>query len=117
MEWVEKEPSYFFKLSEWQQPLLDFYEKNPGFIAPDSRKNEAVSFVSGGLRDLSISRCSAALFGGFWGGLSGGLCLCCAVIFRDFLCCAALRCAELRFLCFAVFSGLFLDYLLMWLNL
>ncbi|CAN0299600.1 unnamed protein product [Pylaiella littoralis] len=58
VEWVEKEPSYFFKLSEWQQPLLDFYEKNPGFIAPESRRNEAVAFVSGGLRDLSISRTS-----------------------------------------------------------
>lgn len=56
MEWVEKEPSYFFKLSEWQQPLLDFYAENPHFIAPESRRNEAVSFVSGGLRDLSISR-------------------------------------------------------------
>eukprot|EP00752_Nemacystus_decipiens_P002370 g2239.t1 len=58
VEWVEKEASYFFKLSEWQQPLLDFYERNPGFIAPESRRNEAVSFVSGGLRDLSISRTS-----------------------------------------------------------
>lgn len=56
MEWVEKEPSYFFKLSEWQKPLLEFYEKNPDFIAPESRRNEAVSFVSGGLKDLSISR-------------------------------------------------------------
>eukprot|EP00903_Cladosiphon_okamuranus_P005654 g5619.t1 len=58
VEWVEKEASYFFKLSEWQQPLLDFYERNPDFIAPESRRNEAVSFVSGGLRDLSISRTS-----------------------------------------------------------
>ncbi|CAN0150372.1 unnamed protein product [Scytosiphon promiscuus] len=58
VEWVEKEPSYFFKLSEWQQPLLDFYAANPEFIAPESRRNEAVSFVSGGLRDLSISRTS-----------------------------------------------------------
>lgn len=56
MEWLEKEPSYFFKLSEWQQPLLDFYEQNPDFIAPESRRNEAVSFVSRGLKDLSISR-------------------------------------------------------------
>lgn len=60
VEWVEKEPSYFFKLSEWQQPLLEFYEKNPGFIAPESRRNEAVAFVSGGLKDLSISRLAAA---------------------------------------------------------
>lgn len=58
VEWVEKEPSYFFKLSEWQKPLLEFYEKNPDFIAPESRRNEAISFVSGGLKDLSISRTS-----------------------------------------------------------
>ena len=55
VEWVE-EPSYFFKLSEWQEPLLQFYEKNPDFIAPESRRNEVVRFVQGGLRDLSISR-------------------------------------------------------------
>jgi len=56
-EWVE-EPSYFFKLSEWQQPLLDFYEANPDFIAPPTRRNEVLSFVKSGLRDLSISRAS-----------------------------------------------------------
>jgi len=55
--WVE-EPSYFFKLSEWTQPLLDFYEKNPDFIAPKGRRNEVVSFVKSGLRDLSVSRSS-----------------------------------------------------------
>jgi len=38
--WQAKEPSYFFKLSEWEQPLLDFYESHPTFIAPESRKNE-----------------------------------------------------------------------------
>ena len=54
-EWVE-EPSYFFKLSEYTQPLLDYYEQNPGFIQPDFRRNEVVSFVKQGLRDLSISR-------------------------------------------------------------
>ncbi len=54
--WVVKEPSYFFKLSAWQEPLLKFYEDNPGFIAPDSRRNEVISFVKGGLKDLSISR-------------------------------------------------------------
>ncbi len=54
-EWVEEE-SYFFKLSEWQDRLLDFYKKNPNFIQPDSRRNEVISFVEGGLRDLSISR-------------------------------------------------------------
>ncbi|MEM7197535.1 MAG: methionine--tRNA ligase [Pseudomonadota bacterium] len=53
--WVE-EPSYFFKLSSWQDKLLEFYEENPDFIAPTSRRNEVMRFVAGGLRDLSISR-------------------------------------------------------------
>ena len=57
VEWVE-EPSYFFALSKWQDKLLNFYEQNPNFIAPKSRKNEVISFVSSGLRDLSISRTS-----------------------------------------------------------
>ena len=57
VEWVE-EPSYFFDLSKWQQPLLDFYEANPDFIGPDTRRNEVVSFVAGGLNDLSVSRTS-----------------------------------------------------------
>ncbi len=52
------EPSYFFKLSEWQEPLLNFYRDNPDFIAPESRRNEVIRFVEGGLRDLSISRTS-----------------------------------------------------------
>jgi methionyl-tRNA synthetase len=55
VEWVE-EPSYFFDLSKWQDKLLEFYEKNPDFIAPDSRRNEIISFVKGGLKDLSVSR-------------------------------------------------------------
>jgi len=55
VEWVE-EPSYFFKLSEWQAPLLKFYDENPNFIAPASRRNEVLSFVKGGLNDLSVSR-------------------------------------------------------------
>lgn len=55
VEWVEEE-SYFFRLSAYQQKLLDFYAANPGFIAPEARRNEVVSFVSGGLQDLSISR-------------------------------------------------------------
>ncbi len=55
VEWVEEE-SYFFKLSSWQDKLLDFYDKNPNFILPTSRKNEVISFVKGGLKDLSISR-------------------------------------------------------------
>lgn len=53
--WVE-EPSYFFRLSEWQDKLLDLYENNPDFIAPKSRLNEVKSFVSGGLKDLCVSR-------------------------------------------------------------
>ena len=57
VEWVE-EPSYFFRLSAWQKPLLDFYAANPGFILPLSRRNEVVSFVKAGLQDLSVSRTS-----------------------------------------------------------
>jgi methionyl-tRNA synthetase len=52
------EESYFFRLSEFQQRLLDHYENHPEFIMPLSRRNEVVSFVSGGLKDLSISRTS-----------------------------------------------------------
>ena len=55
VEWVDEE-SYFFRLSKWEKPLLDFYEKNPNFILPESRKNEVVSFVKSGLKDLSVSR-------------------------------------------------------------
>jgi len=56
VEWVKKEDSYFFKLSEYQDQLLEYYETHPDFIAPESRKNEVVAFVKGGLKDLSISR-------------------------------------------------------------
>jgi methionyl-tRNA synthetase len=55
VEWVE-EPSYFFRLSAWQDKLLAFYDANPGFILPQTRRNEVVSFVKGGLQDLSVSR-------------------------------------------------------------
>ncbi len=55
VEWVE-EPSYFFRLSAWQDRLLAYYEANPDFLAPESRRNEVVSFVRGGLKDLSVSR-------------------------------------------------------------
>lgn len=55
VEWVEEE-SYFFKLSEWQEPLLKYYEANPDFIRPTSRRNEVIKFVERGLKDLSISR-------------------------------------------------------------
>jgi methionyl-tRNA synthetase len=54
-EWISEE-SYFFKLSAFQGKLLDLYEKNPGFIRPESRRNEIIAFVRGGLKDLSISR-------------------------------------------------------------
>src|SRR5256884_1652035 len=55
VEWVE-EKSYFFKLSAYQDRLLKLYETQPDFIGPDSRKNEVISLVKSGLRDLSISR-------------------------------------------------------------
>jgi methionyl-tRNA synthetase len=55
VEWVE-EKSYFFKLSAYQDNLLALYESQPDFIGPDSRRNEVMSFVKGGLKDLSISR-------------------------------------------------------------
>ena len=55
VEWIEEE-SYFFRLSKWQDKLLDYYEKNTDFISPKSRKNEVVNFVKSGLKDLSISR-------------------------------------------------------------
>ncbi len=55
VEWTE-EKTYFFRLSAYQDRLLAFYEANPGFIGPDTRRNEVVSFVKGGLQDLSISR-------------------------------------------------------------
>ena len=55
VEWVE-EPSYFFRLSAWQDRLLELYDANPDFILPKTRRNEVVSFVSGGLKDLSVSR-------------------------------------------------------------
>jgi len=55
VEWVDEE-SYFFRLSKWEKALLEFYEKNPDFISPASRKNEVISFVKNGLKDLSVSR-------------------------------------------------------------
>src|SRR6478735_4116472 len=55
VEWVEEE-SYFFKLSAYQQKLLDLYAKHPDYVLPKERLNEVVSFVKGGLQDLSISR-------------------------------------------------------------
>ena len=51
-----REDNWFFKLSEFQDALLDHYETHPDFVQPDSRRNEVLSFVKGGLNDLSISR-------------------------------------------------------------
>ncbi|MBD1174766.1 methionine--tRNA ligase [Pelagibacterales bacterium SAG-MED01] len=55
VEWMDEE-SYFFRLSKWEKPLLEYYEKNPDFILPESKKNEVISFVKSGLKDLSVSR-------------------------------------------------------------
>ncbi|MBL4727428.1 MAG: methionine--tRNA ligase [Rhizobiaceae bacterium] len=55
VEWVEEE-SYFFKLSAYEDKLLELYKTQPDFIGPSSRRNEITSFVKGGLRDLSVSR-------------------------------------------------------------
>ena len=55
--WTAEE-TWFFRLSRYQQPLLDFYAANPDFIRPDSRRNEVLRFVEGGLSDLSVSRTS-----------------------------------------------------------
>lgn len=52
------EESYFFKLSDFEEKLLSFYESNPDFVIPQTRMNEIISFVKGGLRDISISRTS-----------------------------------------------------------
>jgi methionyl-tRNA synthetase len=54
-EWISEE-SYFFKLSAFQERLIELYERNAEFIQPDSRRNEIMTFVRGGLKDLSISR-------------------------------------------------------------
>ncbi len=59
VEWVE-EPSYFFRLSAWQDRLLEHYRTHPDFILPESRRNEVMRFVEGGLQDLSVSRTSFA---------------------------------------------------------
>jgi methionyl-tRNA synthetase len=55
VEWVEEE-SYFFRLSAYQNKLLDLYARDPNYVLPKERLNEVVSFVKGGLQDLSISR-------------------------------------------------------------
>ena len=55
VKWMEEE-SYFFKLSAYQDKLMELYESQPGFVQPDARRNEIMSFVKGGLKDLSVSR-------------------------------------------------------------
>ncbi|PHP65861.1 methionine--tRNA ligase [Zhengella mangrovi] len=57
VEWVEEE-SYYFRLSAYEEKLLALYNDNPEFVAPAERRNEVMSFVKGGLKDLSISRTS-----------------------------------------------------------
>ena len=57
VDWFEEE-SFFFKLSSWQEKLLEHYNNNPNFICPKSRKNEIIQFVKSGLNDLSVSRTS-----------------------------------------------------------
>ena len=57
VEWTAEE-TWFFRLSRYQQPLLDFYAANPDFIRPETRRNEVMRFVEGGLSDLSVSRTS-----------------------------------------------------------
>ena len=57
VDWI-KEESYFFKLSGWENRLLEFYDNFPDFIKPESRRNEVINFVKNGLKDLSISRTS-----------------------------------------------------------
>lgn len=57
VEWTVEE-SWFFRLSKYQDALLELYENTPEFLQPDSRRNEMIAFVSGGLKDLSISRTS-----------------------------------------------------------
>ncbi|EJF82207.1 methionine--tRNA ligase [Bartonella doshiae] len=55
VEWNEEE-SYFFRLSRYEEALLEYYEKHPDFIAPPERRNEVISFIKSGLKDVSISR-------------------------------------------------------------
>ncbi|WP_428897194.1 methionyl-tRNA synthetase [Parelusimicrobium proximum] len=56
----QEEETYFFKLSKFEQPLLDFYKANPDFLSPHFRANEILNFVKGGLRDLSVTRTKVA---------------------------------------------------------
>ena len=58
VEWVDKERSWFFKLSRYAEPLLAYIDKHPDFIRPEQYKNEVVAFLKSGLKDLSVSRTS-----------------------------------------------------------
>ncbi|HEV7677392.1 MAG TPA: methionine--tRNA ligase [Candidatus Dormibacteraeota bacterium] len=55
VEWVEEE-NWFFRLSDFQQPLLDLFEAQPGFLTPETRRNEILNVIRGGLEDISVSR-------------------------------------------------------------
>ncbi|MSO65445.1 MAG: methionine--tRNA ligase [Alphaproteobacteria bacterium] len=59
VEWVE-ESSYFFRLADWQEALIEFHERHPDAVAPPTRRNEVLSFIRQGLRDLSVSRTTFA---------------------------------------------------------
>src|SRR3990167_4082054 len=58
-----KEKNYFFKLSKYEKPLLEYISKNPNFILPEMRKNEIINVVKGGLKDVSVSRSGRIKFG------------------------------------------------------
>jgi len=60
VSWLDKERSWFFRLSRYAEPLLRHIEANPDFIRPEAYRNEIVAFLKGGLRDLSVSRTSFA---------------------------------------------------------
>ena len=53
-----EEENYFFRLSAFQQQLIDWYDAHPGAVVPESKRNEALRFIEGGLRDISITRTS-----------------------------------------------------------
>ena len=55
---MDRRGEFFFKLSNWEDELLKYYDNNPEFISPSTRRNEVISFVKSGLKDLSISRTS-----------------------------------------------------------
>ena len=58
VNWVTKETSYFFRLSRYAEPLIEHIERHPHFIQPEQYRSEVLSFIRGGLKDLSVSRTS-----------------------------------------------------------